>query len=342
MSCAEPGGPGMILMRRAFHGQTTPRKWPNHNFDKCHRAGSDDIKCTYCPDDCTDESKDIMVAYDWTKCTGMVNCTTYVMQASMPNCQNTYSDYLHLEYMCIPRTSVFDICANDEKWVTEGYIRTPNYPNHYGPSHACKCTLEATWGDSGVELEIYELLLERDADGECTDWMMVKNGDEKERKCGQIFNTTIRVPSRMAEIYFYSDSNDVSTQVFQYFTRTLKGFWLHFRFVGSNIKVSCGQLKTNDPTLMEMTIPPMTSESPGNSTQADEKVAKNRQDRNNNTAYGSEKPGHKDNQEKKSVPKSEENEATSKRKAANTAYPLHGSSIVSMCTIFFLIYYLEQ
>lgn len=126
---------------------------------------------------------------------------------------------------------MFDICSTTEKWVTEGYIRSPNYPEHYPAEQACMCTLEASWNAKGitVDMDVYELLLEKNKRDECADWLVLEHGGKRDRYCGQMLNQKISVPSSQVKLYFFSDGNDRERQEFEYFQRKLKGFWLHFR-----------------------------------------------------------------------------------------------------------------
>ena len=55
--------------------------------------------------------------------------------------------------------------------------------------------------------------------------------DQKHRHCGAIMTGVKNITSETnaLSIQFHSDENDNRTQNFQYFTRTLKGFWLYLK-----------------------------------------------------------------------------------------------------------------
>jgi len=116
----------LIHVRRSFHGARAP------TADRC--GGQHAANCTYCPEDCIDETAGMV--YDWTSCTGREACSRTVLQSLMPHCNrpakaktakspaetpgNTetndvaahsaswehFSDYINVDYDCINRTNV--------------------------------------------------------------------------------------------------------------------------------------------------------------------------------------------------------------------------------------------
>lgn len=60
------------------------------------------MNCTQCLGDCIDDSMNMV--YDWSKCMGNRTCDRTVMQSYMPSCNqpDKFSDYLQVEYQCIP------------------------------------------------------------------------------------------------------------------------------------------------------------------------------------------------------------------------------------------------
>ena len=67
--------------------------------------------------------------------------------------------------------------------------------------------------------------------GRCrADWLMLRQKAQKHRHCGAIMTGTKNITSEgnTITLQFHTDENDNTTQNFQYFSRKLKGFWLHF------------------------------------------------------------------------------------------------------------------
>lgn len=54
---------------------------------------------------------------------------------------------------------VIDICSGVQQRLTEGYIASPNYPDHYPTNADCMCTIQTDWS-SKITLSFYDLLLE--------------------------------------------------------------------------------------------------------------------------------------------------------------------------------------
>ena len=54
---------------------------------------------------------------------------------------------------------MLDICSTVQERLSEGYITSPNYPDHYPTNVDCLCTLETDWS-SKITLSFYDLLLE--------------------------------------------------------------------------------------------------------------------------------------------------------------------------------------
>ena len=123
-----------------------------------------------------------------------------------------------------------DICTYRQNWINEGYIISPNYPNNYPIDQDCQCDLTTDWG-SKIQLTFYDLLLGT-KNGRCqADWLMFKQKDARQRHCGAIMSgtKTVNSTSNTITLQFHSDANDTRTQKFQYFTRNLKGFWIHYK-----------------------------------------------------------------------------------------------------------------
>ena len=51
------------------------------------------------------------LVYDWSTCMGNTSCARTVMQSYMPTCTGVdkFSDYLQVEYECVPSEAYFNI-----------------------------------------------------------------------------------------------------------------------------------------------------------------------------------------------------------------------------------------
>ena len=66
---------------------------------------------------------------------------------------------------------MLDICSTVQERLSEGYITSPNYPDHYPTNVDCLCTLETDWS-SKITLSFYDLLLETKQGGIVMDIMI--------------------------------------------------------------------------------------------------------------------------------------------------------------------------
>jgi len=246
----------MIKIHRAFHGISNNRT-EQEMANQCPAYSADvpgSSKCTQCSGDCIDDSMNLV--YDWSTCMGNTTCVRTVMQSYMPSCpgRDKFSDYLQVEYQCVPRDDVIDICSQVEKTLEEGYLFSPNYPNNYPTNEDCLCRIYTEW-NSKIHISLYDLLLET-KEGRCrADWLMLRQKDQKHRHCGAIMTGTknITSDSNSLEIQFHTDDNDNRTQNFQYFTRSLKGFWLYFTAQPRTaLKVACRRLTIADQEVKEI------------------------------------------------------------------------------------------
>jgi len=246
----------MIKIHRAFHGISDRERTPEEAEEQCPAVseGGAMANCTQCEGDCIDDSMNLV--YDWSTCMGNTSCIRTVMQSYMPACpgRDKFSDYLQVEYQCVPRVDVINICQKVEKTLQEGYIFSPNYPHNYPTNQDCMCRIYTDWS-SRVRLSMYDLLLET-KNGRCrADWLMLRQKEQKHRHCGAIMTGTknITSDSNTLEIQFHSDENDNRTQNFQYFTRSLKGFWVYFSSVPrGSLKIACRQLTPADQEVREI------------------------------------------------------------------------------------------
>ena len=88
--------------------------------------------------------------------------------------------------------------------------------------------------------------------GRCrADWLMLRQKAQKHRHCGAIMTGTKNITSEgnTITLQFHTDENDNTTQNFQYFSRKLKGFWLHFVGRSHQSLTNCSIWSTSGKTL---------------------------------------------------------------------------------------------
>ncbi len=100
----------MIKIHRAFHGIAVKDRNLLDMSDDCTPSpGHRSSNCTQCKGDCIDDSMNLV--YDWSTCMGNTSCIRTVMQSYMPSCPGSdkFSDYLQVEYQCVPRKSTLTL-----------------------------------------------------------------------------------------------------------------------------------------------------------------------------------------------------------------------------------------
>ncbi|XP_013419487.1 uncharacterized protein LOC106180139 [Lingula anatina] len=220
------GSNHMIKINRAFHGMH------HQNISRCN----------FLPGDCMDG--DLSPYYDWSNCLGAEHCVKSVKQSWLRECGN-YSKYLQIDYQCVKNEEVFDICEKSNTYVTEGYIKSPNYPSFYPIHRDCECNISVS-GKSRMLVSFYDLLLEMNGK-KCADWLMIYDDDYKDLNCGEIMTGMKNVSWQGPQIrlHFHTDVNNTRRQSFSYNTqRNLKGFWVYFNAEPKDeVLVKCGPTK---------------------------------------------------------------------------------------------------
>ncbi|CAH1799327.1 unnamed protein product [Owenia fusiformis] len=244
----------MIKIHRAFHGIAVKDRKDLESSGKCKSTQPGiSTNCTFCEGDCIDDSMNMV--YDWSNCMGNTTCNKIVMQSYMSKCDTRkFSDYMQVEYECVKKNKVIDVCGGMEQWAQTAYIKSPKYPSHYPINKDCLCRINTAYGNK-IKIEFKELLLET-KEGSCiADWLMFKERGKKERHCGAVLQgtKTILSNSNSISLHFHSDENENKTQKFQYFTRDLKGFWLQISGDKTNtLQIHCRTLQPNDIEVIEV------------------------------------------------------------------------------------------
>ncbi|CAF0929763.1 unnamed protein product [Rotaria sordida] len=88
--------------------------------------------CSYTPGDCIADAMSIV-----TCTTDTVQCAMYATKRKLPQCNDQFSSYVHIEYDCVPismddSTKEYNVCQNGTEITSDyGIIRSPGYPTQF-------------------------------------------------------------------------------------------------------------------------------------------------------------------------------------------------------------------
>jgi hypothetical protein len=87
--------------------------------------------CSYKPGDCIADAMSIMT------CASDGDCSIYVTKKKLPQCNDHFATYIHVEYDCVPislddSAKDYNVCQNGSDITTDhGIITSPNYPTQF-------------------------------------------------------------------------------------------------------------------------------------------------------------------------------------------------------------------
>lgn len=212
-------GNDLIRVTQSFYGVVTGSS----------NASSSVQSCSYV----AKENHCIQLSDMSQNCNGRTRCSVFVSNPFLVTCL-AYATYMQVNYTCVPRSQIYDVCEQVILSSTHGYIRSPNYPDSpYGSNRDCKCTLQTK--DRYVVLNILDLNINGTAKkpATCTNDYLAITGQAK--KCGQL--SADSVPQRIEygggklTVQFKSDN-----------TVEGRGFWLDYAgSSGGKVSISCSQ-----------------------------------------------------------------------------------------------------
>ena len=88
--------------------------------------------CTYSAGDCTADAMNTITCLSNT-----VQCLTYATRRKLPQCNDRYADYIHIEYDCVPilmndSAKEYNVCQEGTEITTDhGIIQSPGYPAQF-------------------------------------------------------------------------------------------------------------------------------------------------------------------------------------------------------------------
>ncbi|CAF1519079.1 unnamed protein product [Adineta ricciae] len=171
--------------------------------------------CTYWPGDCiVDGMNDIICNTD------SLQCTVYATKKKLSQCNNQNSNYIHIEYNCVPvqmddASKEYNICNNNTKITSDsGIIKSPGYPSQFqATTSECYRTIHVP-NNKTLNLWLSDLYISS-AENCLRNYVYVTNSIQNYRHCGY---------KRYAYPYLCS-----STIRIQYYASTTASFYRGMR-----------------------------------------------------------------------------------------------------------------
>ena len=88
--------------------------------------------CNYSTGDCIVDAMNII-----TCLSDAIQCLTYATRRKLPQCNDRYADYIHIEYDCVPismddPSKEYNVCQDGTEITTDhGILRSPGYPTQF-------------------------------------------------------------------------------------------------------------------------------------------------------------------------------------------------------------------
>lgn len=179
--------------------------------------------CSYSQGDCT--LKETAESYS---CVGTPTCSLPLKWAEeggvmMPNCEHRRSNYFQVEYQCVPKYMLNDICRTSQLTTQSGYIVTPNYPlpsfyDSQSPSLSLTCNVTIVVAPTQkLRLNIIRLDLMPKGKTDCTDYLYFNDKLKSMTLCGLRNNMWYDMHSNFLHVELQATS-----------LRRNRGFWLYY------------------------------------------------------------------------------------------------------------------
>ncbi|XP_070191149.1 uncharacterized protein [Littorina saxatilis] len=170
--------------------------------------------CAFTENDCTLKEPQ---SYD---CVGLSSCHVPLKGVEeggvmLPGCHKR-SNYFQVEYECVPKATMHDICSTTQLKAQTGHIITPNYPLPYHRQLNCNLTIVVAPSQK-LRLNIVTMQLTAQGKTDCADWLYFNDKFHSLTLCGIRSNTWYDMHSNFLHIELKSAN----------FTRS-QGFWLYY------------------------------------------------------------------------------------------------------------------
>ncbi|XP_076445064.1 uncharacterized protein LOC143282989 [Babylonia areolata] len=170
--------------------------------------------CSYRPEDCTRQEQ------EGVDCVGRSWCSLplrWVEEGGvmLPQCQKR-SNYFQVEYECVPKTELQDICSSSQLKAQRGHIVTPSYPLPFSRRLACSLTIVVAPSQK-LRLNIISMELRAQGKTDCADWLYFNDKFHSLTLCGRRSNIWYDMHSNFLHIELQSANHSTS-----------QGFWLYY------------------------------------------------------------------------------------------------------------------
>jgi hypothetical protein len=208
--------------------------------------------CSYSPDDC------IADAMSTATCTtDSLQCLVYATRKKLPQCNNQFSSYFHIEYDCVSismndSSKEYNVCQNGIDITSDqGILKSPGYPSQFQTTPSeCFRAIQVP-ADKVIRLWLSDLYISG-ADTNCAnDHVYVVDSVQTYRYCGL---------KRYAYPYLCS-----STIIIQYLVKTqasiYRGMRMYFEIVDRSPNDNCPN-PDGTVTPIQSTLPLITTTDP--------------------------------------------------------------------------------
>jgi hypothetical protein len=160
----------IIVVRSAFYG-----------------VAQTDGKCSYSNGDCIADAMNIVSCV-----TDSVQCLVYGTRKKLPECNDAYNSYIHVEYDCVPMSmddpiKEYNVCQNGSEITTDhGILRSPGYPTQFQTTTAECFRLIHVPDNKIVRLWLSDLYIGSTSTNCDKDHVIVVDGLQQYRHCGLV------------------------------------------------------------------------------------------------------------------------------------------------------------
>jgi hypothetical protein len=202
--------------------------------------------CTYKPGDCIVDSMSSVACL-----TDSPQCSIYATKKKLPQCNDDYSSYFHIEYDCLPismddKSKEYNICQNNMEITSDyGIIRSPGYPSQFQTTTAeCFRAIHVP-DDKIIRLWLTDLYIGSTSTNCASDHVYVVDNIQTYKHCGS---------RRYAYPYLCS-----STILIQYLVKTqlsiYRGMRIYFEIVDRPANDHCPKVTVTPIPSITSTVP---------------------------------------------------------------------------------------
>ncbi|CAF0759624.1 unnamed protein product [Didymodactylos carnosus] len=216
--------------------------------------------CVYSTGDCIADAISSI-----TCLTDGVTCIVFASKKNLPTCENKLSNYLHIEYQCVPiimqdTSKVYDVCQTGDITSDHGIITSPGYPTQFQTTtNECLRAIHVP-DNKLIQLWLTDLYIGSSPSQNCQkDHVLVVDSVANHRHCSMKRFTYPTLCSTTIFIQYYATTTSTS----------YRGMRLYFEIIDRPSNINCPQvtvtpapLSTTPMTIPFSTTPHMTTTAP--------------------------------------------------------------------------------